>query len=213
VEAYDPVHPQVQEAAGMLIHILIMKSDLFDAERYAQVTYGNLRDRKNGIDQESELVAMGAFNLASVIYNQKGDLIKAEGLARESLCIRTLIYGSDHNNIDVICGLLAAILGSQGKLGDETKRLYECSLALSLRHEGPNGLNVAITNFNMGKFHRQLASMQSTVDAKQTQLLLAKSHFVEALRIQSKVYGPTHPNTVQTASELNIVSEDFSHLD
>jgi hypothetical protein len=45
VEAYDPVHPQVQEAAGILIHILIAKGDLFDAERYAQVTYGNLRDK------------------------------------------------------------------------------------------------------------------------------------------------------------------------
>jgi hypothetical protein len=44
VKAYDPVH-QVQEAAGILIEILITKSDLFDAERYAQVTYGNLRDK------------------------------------------------------------------------------------------------------------------------------------------------------------------------
>jgi hypothetical protein len=52
VEAYDPVHPQVQEAAGILITILISKGDLFDAERYAQVTYSNLR----------ESVAMGAFS-------------------------------------------------------------------------------------------------------------------------------------------------------
>jgi hypothetical protein len=44
VEAYDPVHPQVQEAAGILINVLIKKGDLFDDERYAQVTYGNLRD-------------------------------------------------------------------------------------------------------------------------------------------------------------------------
>jgi hypothetical protein len=47
VEAYNPVHPQVQEAAGLLIAISISKGDLFDAERYAQVTYGNLRDKKN----------------------------------------------------------------------------------------------------------------------------------------------------------------------
>jgi hypothetical protein len=50
VEAYDPVHPQVQEAAGVLIEVLIAKGDYYDAERYAQVTYGNLRDKKNGID-------------------------------------------------------------------------------------------------------------------------------------------------------------------
>jgi flagellar hook assembly protein FlgD len=81
VEAYDPV----QKAAGVLIEVLITKGDLFETERYDQVTYGNLRDKKNGIDQESEVVAEGAYNLVSVIYQQKGDLIKAEELARESL--------------------------------------------------------------------------------------------------------------------------------
>jgi hypothetical protein len=70
-----------------LIEILISKGDSFDAERYAQVTCGNLRDKKNGTDQESEAVAEGAHNLANVIYRQKGDLIKAEKLARESLRI------------------------------------------------------------------------------------------------------------------------------
>jgi hypothetical protein len=208
VEAYDCVHPQVQEAAGVLINILVRKGDLFDAERYAQVTYGILRDKKNGIDQESEIVAMGAYNLAHVIYWQNGDLIKAEALARESLRIRTLICGSNQT-----CGgLLAGILGAQGKFGDEMKGLYERSLAISLRHEGSDGVNVAFTNFNMGKFYGQLANIQPTVDAKRTQLLLAKSHFVEALRIQSKVYGPTHPSTVKTASHLNIISEASSQI-
>jgi hypothetical protein len=70
-----------QEAAGILIEILIMKGDLFDAECYAQVTYGNLRDKKNGRDQETEVVAMGEYNLANVIYRQNGDLIKAEEIA------------------------------------------------------------------------------------------------------------------------------------
>jgi hypothetical protein len=59
VEAYGSIHPQVQ-AAELLIDILIMKSDLFDYERYAQVTYDNLRDKKNGIDQEGEEMATGA---------------------------------------------------------------------------------------------------------------------------------------------------------
>jgi hypothetical protein len=77
VEAYDPVHPQVQEAAGVLINILISKGDSFDSERYAQVTYGNIRDKKNGIDQGSESVAIGAYKLADVIYQQDVDFIKA----------------------------------------------------------------------------------------------------------------------------------------
>jgi hypothetical protein len=70
VEAYDCVHPQVQEAAGMLINILISKGVYYDAERYAQVTYGNLRDKKNEIDQGSKAVAMGAHKLADIIFRQ-----------------------------------------------------------------------------------------------------------------------------------------------
>jgi ATP/maltotriose-dependent transcriptional regulator MalT len=60
VIAYDPVHPQVQQAAGMLIACLIHNGDLCNAERFAQQTYENLRDRKNGMDQEGEEVAMGS---------------------------------------------------------------------------------------------------------------------------------------------------------
>jgi hypothetical protein len=52
VDAYDPVHSQVQEAAGWLIDSLIHKGDYFNAERYAEQTYANLRDVKNGMDQE-----------------------------------------------------------------------------------------------------------------------------------------------------------------
>jgi hypothetical protein len=69
--AYDPVHPEVQEAASVLINVLIRKGDLHDAERYAQTTYSNLRDKKNGMDQESEAVAKGTYNLAHAIYLQK----------------------------------------------------------------------------------------------------------------------------------------------
>jgi hypothetical protein len=100
VQAYDPAHLQVQEAAGILIAILTVIGDFFNAQRYAQVTYSNLRDKKNGIDQESEAVAKGAYNLSNVTFQQDdGDLVKAEELARESTRIRTLIFHSLHSNI------------------------------------------------------------------------------------------------------------------
>lgn len=44
-----------------MVDVLIRKGDLFDAERNAQVTYSTLRDKKSGMDQESALVAMGAY--------------------------------------------------------------------------------------------------------------------------------------------------------
>jgi tetratricopeptide (TPR) repeat protein len=212
VEAYDPVHPQVQEAAGLLIEVLIAKGDLFDAERYAQVTYGNLRDKKNRTDQESEVVADGTYNLANVIFKQNGDLIKAEELARESLRIRILINDRSNNRVELSCNLLARILSEQGNLGDETRGLYERSLAISIRKEGPDGLNAASGNFNIGLFYEQLASKQSTADAMRTHLPIAKSHYIEAQRIYSKVHGPTHPNSVHNASRLNIVIRILSQL-
>jgi hypothetical protein len=90
VDAYDPVHPRVQEAASWLIVCLIQQGDLSNAERFAEQTYSNLRDIKNGMDQEGQQVAKGAYNLADVIFRQDdGDLIKAKGLARESFRIRT----------------------------------------------------------------------------------------------------------------------------
>jgi hypothetical protein len=212
VEAYDPVHPQVQEAAGILIDILIMKGDLYDAERYAQVTYSNLRDKKNGIDQESKAVAVGAYNLANVIYEQKGDLVKAEELARESLRIRTLIYGNNESTVDVCYDLLANILNAQGKFGNETRKLYERSLAISIRYEGPDGFNTAIGHYNIATFYHKLANIQPTVDLKRAQLLLAKSHFVEVRRIRSKIDGPTHPNTINVSSWLTIVLRELSEI-
>jgi hypothetical protein len=64
------------------------------------------------MDQECIEVANGAFNLADVIYKQKGDVIKAEGLARESLRI-TQIGSSDCNEVAICCDLLANISTAQ----------------------------------------------------------------------------------------------------
>jgi tetratricopeptide (TPR) repeat protein len=215
VEAYDCVHPQVQKAAGVLIHILIKKGDLYDAERYAQVTYGHLRDRKNGIDQDSEAVAEGAYNLASVIFQQEGDLIKAEELARESLRIRTLIYDSDHDSLDVsygnICGLLATILRVQGKYGDETTRLYKRNVAILTRNYGPDAPKTAAGNYILGRcYHEFACTQEALVDVKQTQLVLAKAYYEESYRIYLKIYGSNHPEVVDSESQLAIVSNELS---
>jgi tetratricopeptide (TPR) repeat protein len=210
VEAYDPVHFQVQEAAGTLIDILIKKGDLFDAERYAQVTYANLRDKKNGIDQESEVIATGAYNLAKVLLKQKGDIVKAEELARENLRIRILLYGRDHHRVAHSCDLLSIILITQNKLGAETRETLERSLAIYLRYEGPDGLNTAVGNFNLGEYYCRLASkMQTQIDL----LLLGNSYLKECLRIYSKIHGPTHPETVSVRSQLAIISREISRIE
>jgi hypothetical protein len=186
-----------------LINILISKSDLFDAERYAQVTYGNLRDKKNGTDQESEAVAEGAYDLADVIYWRKGDWKKAEELARKSIRSVSLIDDSNHHRVGSTCGLLADILRGQGQLGDETRGLFERCLAVSNRCGG---------YYNLGSFYRQLAGVQTIVDLKQKQLLLAKAYYKESHRIRLKILGPTHTETVDAASKLATVVSELSRI-
>jgi tetratricopeptide (TPR) repeat protein len=162
VDVFDPGHPQVQEAAGWLINCLIQKCDLFNAERFAEQTYANLRDTKNGMDYKGEIVAEGAHNLADVICRQEdGDLIKAEGLAREAIRIIDKLFGSDDSRVAGSYLLLARILQKQGKFGDETKEFYERSLAIHIRTQGQNGSNIAISNFAIGRFYHQFAITSS----------------------------------------------------
>jgi hypothetical protein len=89
--AYISVHP-----TSTLIDCLTCKGDLCKAELFAQTTFDSLKDPKNGLDQQSEAVAKGYYDLADVIITQRGDLVKAEKLARESLRIRVLITSNNH---------------------------------------------------------------------------------------------------------------------
>jgi tetratricopeptide (TPR) repeat protein len=207
--AYDPAHPEVQLAANMLIDCLLKKGDFADAERYAEVTYRNLKD---GTDPESFEVAHASYNLADVIQEQHGDLTRAEELAREALRIRAQILGPGSDMVGLSCCLLAKILFMQRKLGDETKELFERSLELRVRNEGPDGMNVALASFAIGEYHHQLARMQSNLGAQRTQLRLAKSCYQESHRIQAKLYGPTDPMTLSASSHLANVVSDLSKL-
>jgi tetratricopeptide (TPR) repeat protein len=201
--AYNPVHSEVQRAAGGLIEILILKGDLYDAERYAQLTLDSIKDPANKLDQESEEVAVGYFNLGHVIFKQKGDLVKAEKLVRESLRIRVLIHGRDHFHTGHSTGMLANILQCQGKLGDETKELHERSLAIDIRNGGPDSYNTAVRNGKLGDFHQFLAKKQSNYESKKEHLRLSNSYFSEAVRIFKNSFGLDHPYTIIHINELS----------
>jgi tetratricopeptide (TPR) repeat protein len=208
--AYNPVHPKVQTAASTLIECLTRKGDLDKAELFAQMTLDSLKDSKNRLDQHTEAVAKGYFDLATVIHKQpKGDYVKAEKLARESLRIRVLING--HNFlVGYTATLLASILMSQGKLGPETKELFEQSLAISIRNSGPDGVDTAISYFNSGLFNRKLGKEQQTAETRKEHLCLSVSMIKEALRIYTKIYGPDDPRTLQYSSELSTTARLLS---
>eukprot|EP00596_Hydrurales_sp_CCMP1899_P010432 CAMPEP_0119038508 /NCGR_PEP_ID=MMETSP1177-20130426/7476_1 /TAXON_ID=2985 /ORGANISM="Ochromonas sp, Strain CCMP1899" /LENGTH=322 /DNA_ID=CAMNT_0007001193 /DNA_START=614 /DNA_END=1582 /DNA_ORIENTATION=+ len=200
--AYNPVHPKVQDAASTLIECLTCKGDLCKAELFAQMTLDSLKDPKNGLDQQSEAVAKGYYDLANVITEQREDLVKAEKLARESLRIRVLIESNSHF-VGNATGLLASILVSQDKLGSETKELFEQSLAISILNYGPDGLNAAIDHVTFGIYYRKLAEKQQTVSTRKEYLSLSEVKMKEALRIYMKIFGPDDPRTLELLSKLS----------
>jgi hypothetical protein len=164
------------------------------------------------MDQEGEEMAQGAFNLADVIYRQAGDLVNAEKLARESLRIRSKIFEKDSA---VMCGsyhLLANILRVQSKLGDETKGLYDRSLRISIINEGKDASITAIRTMNFGLFYVELANIQPTAPLRREQLLQAKSHIFEGNRIFLKLYGPMHPTSINSASQLATATTELSKI-
>jgi tetratricopeptide (TPR) repeat protein len=210
--AYNPVHPEVQKAASMLIECLICKGDFGHAETFAQMTLDSLKDPGNGLDQQSEAVAKGYHDLVNAISQQKGDLVKAEKLVRESLRIRSRLYDADHHLLGTSIGLLARILQAQGNLGSETQELYECALAIHIKNYGSEAVNAATTNFNIGNFYLLRAHESQTTVTRKEHLLLSESKYRESLRIYTKIYGPDHPESLETLSHLSIVSRKLSEI-
>jgi hypothetical protein len=159
--AYNPVHPEVQKAAAVLIECLNRKGDLYDALRFAQFTLDSLKDPANGLNQESLEVAKGYYNLGSAInkqWNMPGevvDIAKAEVFARESLRIYRL--WADNLGIGSSAGLLAAIFSSQNNLGHETEQMLQLQLASCIKTCGPEGVNTSIGYCHLATYYNRLA--------------------------------------------------------
>lgn len=196
----------MQEAARVLINDLIHERNLETAGTYALQTYDNLRDKNNGLNQESEDIAGGAHRLAHVRYQNNGDMIKAEKIAREVMRIK-----HDHGLLGDSGILLARILQTQGKLGNETTELYERSLVIFVRHGGVDGLNTATGNTSIGDFYQQRAESK-TPALRKVELLKAQGYYKEAVRIYSKIYGPHNSNTTKTAPALKAIVFELSRV-
>jgi tetratricopeptide (TPR) repeat protein len=176
------------------------------------MTLDSLKDPGNGLDQQSEAVAKGYNDLGNVINQQKGDYVKAEQLVRESLRIRSRLYDAHHQRVGMGISLLADILQAQGNLGIETQELYERALSIHIKHFGSEGVNTAVSNFNLGIFYHLRAEESQTAEIKKGNLQLSESKYKESLRIYTVVFGPDHPRTIQSLSRLSIVSRKLSEV-
>jgi tetratricopeptide (TPR) repeat protein len=210
--AYNPVHPEVQNTASTLIECLLYKRDFDHAETFAQMTLDSLKDPGNGLDQQSEAVAKGYYDLGRVINQKKGDYVKAEKLVRESLLIRSRLYDAHHQYVGMSISLLASILQAQGNLGSETQELHERALVINVKHFGSEGVYTAGSNYNFGNFYRLRAQVSQTAETKKDNLQLSESKYKESLRIYTKVLGPDHPRTIKASSQLSIISRKLSEV-
>jgi hypothetical protein len=136
--------------------------------------------------------------------------VKAEMLTRETIRIYTRIYNNDHINMGLSCTLLARILLSQGKLGNETMELFERSLVNDTKCFGPFFINLTSSNFNFGIFYHKLADTQQNAQKRKEYLSLSKSKFEEAVRIWTKIFGPDKPQTIEASYLLFIISLELS---
>lgn len=205
-EAYGPVHPRVQEAAGYLTDALLQSKNYAQAEAYARINYESLVDIRNGINPDSFEVARGAQQLVHICYITPPNLCLAtvtfaegEFLARKALRIVEAIFDQDHINIGSSLNDLAKILHESGNLGEETKQLFKRSLSIYVNCEGSDGLLVLEANSNLGAFHVHRSEKSTDTVGKQVELRCALHYFEEVLRISSAVHGRNHP-----------VSEDYS---
>jgi tetratricopeptide (TPR) repeat protein len=193
----------------MLIECLILKGDFDHAETFAQLTLDSLKDPANKLDQLSEAVAKGYFNLGNAISHREVDIVKAENLLRESLRIRTLVHGLDHFYVGQSVSSLALILTSQEKLGDETREFYERALAINIKYCGPDGLNTVRSTTNLGHYYHNLANIQESIETRNELLRLSRIKFIEVLRIYTKIFGPDDPKTIDTSHNISIISNDL----
>jgi tetratricopeptide (TPR) repeat protein len=202
--AFNPVHPDVQEAASKLIEALINTGNQSDAERYAEMTLDSLRNRSNGVNQESEEVAVGYYDLARTILERPdGDLDRIEQLAREAYRIRVNL--KNDMDIGISGNLLANCLKAQGKLGDETIGLYTKFLGVCNRDQGPDNANASAINANLSRLYSDLALRNIDNDTRNEHLRIAKSYIEEAVRIARKVNAPGHLKTLDYEDRLDLI--------
>jgi hypothetical protein len=73
-------------------------------------------------------------------------------------------------------------------------------------------VNTTAATIEISGFHCELAMTQSIVVTKRMYLLLAKSYFEKATRIETKIHSPTHPNRVCVSSLLSEVLNELSKI-
>jgi hypothetical protein len=130
-------------------------------------------------------------------------------LARQAVRIKEQNHGINHPLTASSLSTLSDILRLLNGNDDELKDLLERCLAINIKREGIDGHNVAMYNFDLGRFHHEVSMNMSSFGARIEQLHLAVSFLNEAIRIATKVYGPHHQITLQFEEKIAKIMESL----
>ena len=205
--ARGPAHPSTIHAAFYLINALLLNNEYEDAEFYARSLWeiihtNNHVDNDIPGDKRQTYVAMASGLLARAIYwlAESGGIPSEEkqkageeaiARARESLEIRTQLYGAESEHVAATLGGLADVLGYfNDDVDDEVLRLYQQGITIYSREAGRTSVNVGVYETNLGiAYYRRAVKARAAMDSdrEQANLELALPHYREAARIYSAI--------------------------
>ena len=205
--ARGPAHPFTIDAAFYLIDCLLHNNEYEDAHLSARTLWeiihtNNHVDNDIPGDKRQTYVAMASGLLARAIYwlAESGGIPSEEkqkageeaiARARESLEIRTQLYGAESEHVAATLGGLADVLGYfNDDVDDEVLRLYQQGITIYSREAGRTSVNVGVYETNLGiAYYRRAVKARAAMDSdrEQANLELALPHYREAARIYSAI--------------------------
>lgn len=143
-EEFGPEHPEVHEAATILINIYQDTGNFVDAERFARINYESLKDPNNNVDPEGDLLALGKNQVARLWLLTPPDqriggeqaAEEAETLSREACAIFEGLEMNGANDpmssqLGLALTTLAEIMMVRDKVTPEVEGIIHRALTLS----------------------------------------------------------------------------------
>lgn len=201
-EEFGPEHPEVHEAASILINIYQDTGNFVDAERFARINWESLKDPNSNVDRNGDLFALGMNQVARLWLLTPPDqriggeeaAEEAETLSREACGIfERLEMNGANDPISSQLGLSlttqAEIMMVRGKVTPEVEAILHRVLTLSqdCRRGVVPKVKSSYDRYHhlliMGRFYVQSAEPMPDGMEKAHQLKLALRAYEESGRI------------------------------
>ena len=203
--ARGPAHPSTIEASFYLVECLQLNKKVEDAHLFAH-TIWEIIHTNNHVDNDipgenvQDYIATAALLLASAIYrlDESGGLPPAErqkaggeavARARQSLEIRTRLYGAENGLVATAMSVLAEVLDHfTAYCNDEALRLHEQATVIYRLTLGNLSFNLAscINSQGVANYHRAQHTFND-LERYTAHLELALVHFSEAAEIYTAI--------------------------